>query len=88
MKIQKSIDIKQQVADPDQKIRDAAKMYEQYFLNEMMKSMRKTVDHSKLNEPTMAQKIYSEQLDTQYVEKWSDSGGVGLADIIYNKLLL
>ena len=86
MKIDRTIPIQQHEVNPDQKVRDASKMYEQYFLNEMMKSMRKTVDHSKMNAPSMAENIYSEQLDNQYVEKWSDQGGVGLADIIYNQL--
>lgn len=86
MKIERGLPIQQRQVNSDEKIRDASKMYEQYFLNEMMKSMRKTVDHAKMSEPSMAEKIYSEQLDGQYVEKWSDRGGIGLADIIYNQL--
>lgn len=86
IKIQNSIPTRQTVETPDAKIREAAQMYEQHFLNEMTKSMRKTVEHSKLSEPSMAEKIYSEQLDGQYVESWAKSGGVGLADIIYDQL--
>ncbi|MCB0350804.1 MAG: rod-binding protein [Bdellovibrionales bacterium] len=86
MKIQNTIPVHQSKADPDAKIREAAQMYEQHFLNEMTKSMRKTVEHSKLSEPSMAEKIYSEQLDGQYVESWAKSGGVGLANIIYDQL--
>jgi Rod binding domain-containing protein len=71
-------------ADVDAKTRDASKMYEQYFLNQMVKSMRQTVTPT--NEPSMAERIYSEQLDGKYVESWSNKGGVGLADIIYNQL--
>ena len=68
----------------DAKIREAAKMYEKYFLGEMMKAMRSTV--SPANEPSMAENIYSEQRDQQYVESWGEHGGVGLADLIYNQV--
>lgn len=68
----------------DAKIRDASKMYEKYFLGEMMKAMRQTVHHA--NEPSMAEGIYSEQLDQQYVDTWGDRGGVGFADLIYNQV--
>ncbi len=84
-KIQKGLPIRPQ-QNPEAKLRDAAKMYEQYFLNEMVKAMRTTIDHSDLTEPNMAEQIYSEKLDDQYVETWSNRGGVGLADIIYNQI--
>ena len=89
IKIQKGISLERQPptqADQKARLRDASKMYEEYFLNEMMKSMRKTVQHSELTEPTMAEKIYTEQLDNNAVEQWANRGGVGLADIIYNQL--
>ncbi len=70
--------------DQDAKIRDASKMYEKHFLNEMVKAMRQTVSHS--TEPSMAENIYAEQLDQQYVDHWSERGGVGFADIIYNQV--
>lgn len=85
-KIQKSIPLNRQQINPEAKLREASKMYEQYFLNEMVKAMRSTVDRSSLTEPSMAEKIYSEKLDDQYVETWAAKGGVGLADIIYNQI--
>ncbi|OFZ15430.1 MAG: hypothetical protein A2Z20_12050 [Bdellovibrionales bacterium RBG_16_40_8] len=86
IKIQKEIQIHQPLINQEARTKEAAKMYEHYFLNEMVKAMRQTVDHSRLTEPNMAEKIYSEQLDGQYVDKWANSGGVGLADIIYNQI--
>jgi len=87
IKLDKTFSIQpQKPADHNAKMRDAAQMYEEYFLNEMVKSMRKTVQHSELSKPTMAEKIYSEQLDSNVVENWSKRGGVGLADLIYNQL--
>lgn len=86
IKIQRGISLQQTPPNPDARLREASQMYEQHFLNEMVKAMRKTVEHSKMTEPTMAEKIYAEQLDSQYVESWSNRGGVGLADIIYDQL--
>ena len=86
IKIQRGLPIQQKEINPEKQMREAAKMYEQYFLNEMVRSMRKTVQQSDLIEQTMGEKIYSEQLDNQYVESWADRGGVGLANIIYDQL--
>jgi flagellar protein FlgJ len=74
-------------AQNDAHLRDAAKMYETHFLNEMVKAMRSTVHHEdgpiKAN---FAEKIFSEQLDQQYVDGWANKGGVGLADMIYSQI--
>jgi Rod binding domain-containing protein len=60
----------------------AAREFERYFLDEMMKAMRSTVSASEITKPSMGEKIYREQLDQRYVESWSENGGVGLADLI------
>lgn len=70
----------------DQQLQKAAKMYEQQFLQEMINAMKKTVEHSRVTEPSMAEKIYQDELYTQYAEKWVDNGGNGLADMIYKEL--
>lgn len=69
----------------DQRLYEAAKGYEKYFLGEMMKAMRSTVSFAE--KPSMATNIYQDQLDSQYVENWGDSGGIGLADMIYDQLM-
>lgn len=90
MEIQKSfplahaIDPEVRKGEQDKNLRDAAKMYEQYFLGQVMRSMRGTVPESGLLPTSMGEKIFREQLDQQHVEAWSDRGGVGLADMIYN----
>ena len=70
----------------DAQLREASQMYEKYFLNEMVKAMRKTVTPADITAPSFAEKIYSEQMDNNYVEKWGDQGGIGLANIIYDQL--
>lgn len=70
----------------DQKIREAAKAYERMFLDEMVKSMRKTVQHSDLTKPSMGESIYLDKMYENYVDNWSDVGGVGLSQVIYDQI--
>ncbi len=72
----------------DQQVKDAAKAMEGKFLEEMMKQMRSTVQDSEGFIPTtQAEKIFREQLDQKYVSQWSDKGGLGLADMIYQQIM-
>jgi len=72
----------------DQKLKDVSSLYEKQFLREMMKAMRGTVQEGGgIIETSPAEKIFREQLDQEYVEKWGDKGGIGLANLIHNQLL-
>ncbi len=71
----------------DKQFRDVAQMYEKQFLREMMKSMRSTVSESEFLPASQGEKIFKEQLDQEYVEKWGDRGGIGIADMIYDQLV-
>ncbi len=87
IKIQKTFNIPKRPDVEKQKaqLKEAAEMYEQHFLREMVKAMRDTVKPG-MNEPSFGEKIYQGQLDSQYVEQWSKKGGVGFADMIYNQM--
>lgn len=71
----------------EQKLRDVGKLYEKQFLREMLKSMRSTVSEGGFLKSNAGEKIFREQLDHEYVEKWGDRGGIGLADLIYDQLV-
>src|SRR5689334_1017490 len=71
----------------DKKFREVSEMYEKQFLREMTKAMRSTIQESGLVKVNQGEKIFREQLDNEYVEKWGSSGGIGLADMIYDQLL-
>lgn len=90
MKIEKSLPIQNQaqrsVDFEDKKFREVATLYEQQFIREMVKAMRSTVDPSGLVEQNFAEKIFREKLDDEYVQGWSQRGGVGLGDVIFNQL--
>lgn len=71
----------------DEKLKTVANMYEKHFLREMLRAMRGTVKESGFIPQNQAEKIFSEQLDGEYTEKWADRGGIGLSNMIYNQLL-
>lgn len=71
----------------DAKFREVSQMYEKQFLREMTKAMRSTVQESGLVKVNQGERIFREQLDNEYVEKWGDKGGIGLADLIYDQMM-
>lgn len=73
--------------DQDKKLREVGKLYEKQFLREMVKQMRATIQESGFIKKNQAEKIFSEQLDQNYVEQWGDKGGIGLGDLVYNQLI-
>lgn len=80
----KTLDVQKQ--EQLQKLQDASRMFERQFLQEMVKAMRGTVQKSGLVPETMGERIFSEQLDHEYIRAWVDSGGVGFADHIYKNI--
>lgn len=76
-----------QAATPEAKFREVSTLYEKQFMREMLRAMRSTVTESGLIKTNQAERIFREQLDDEYVDKWSDRGGVGFADIIYDQLM-
>lgn len=71
----------------DKKLREVGDLYEKQFLREMLKAMRGTVKESGFIKSNQAEKIFREQLDHEYVEKWGEKGGIGMSDLIYNQLI-
>lgn len=71
----------------EEKFREVAEMYEKHFIREMMKEMRSTVHESEFTKQNNAEKIFREQLDDNYAEKWGQSGAFGLADMIHSQLM-
>lgn len=71
----------------DEKLHEVSEMYEKHFLGEMMKAMRSTVQESGFVKSNQAEKIFRDQLDQEYVTKWGEKGGIGLADLIYKQMI-
>lgn len=87
MKIQKGIPKQNPLVKLDKQLKKASQLYEKQFLKEMVKAMRGTVSHSKMTKPSMAEKIYKDQLDDQYVNEWVETGGTGFSKIIYDQMV-
>lgn len=71
----------------DEKLHQVAEMYEQHFIRAMMKEMRSTVQEGGFVKTSNAEKLFREQLDDQYAEQWTKSGGIGLSKMIYEQLV-
>ncbi len=76
-----------QMKKVDRQLKKAAKMYEEQFLRQMVKAMRKSVDHSAMTKPSFGERIYKEQLDDKYVQSWVQRGGTGFGDMVYKQLV-
>jgi flagellar protein FlgJ len=76
-----------QAKTPDEKLHEVSAMYEKHFLGEMMKAMRSTVHEGGFVQSNQAEKLFREQLDQEYVDKWGAQGGIGLADLIYKQMI-
>ena len=68
-------------------IRQAAEMFESYFLNMMFSQMRSTnFDADGFIPRGNAERIFTEMLDEVISDKAADQGGFGLADMIYMQM--
>lgn len=76
----------QTTKDADAKLREVADMYEKYFMKEMMRNMRTTVQEGGFLKANHAEKIFQEQLDDEYSTQANNRGGFGISDLIYQQL--
>jgi peptidoglycan hydrolase FlgJ len=71
----------------EDKLREVAEMYEKHFIREMMKQMKSTVQEGGFIKKNNAEKIFTDQLDDQYADQWTKSGGIGMSQLIYDQLM-
>lgn len=70
----------------EEKNKLAAKEFESFFISMMFKEMRKTVTEGGLIPKTQAEKIFEELLDQKYSEKMAEKGGLGLSELLLEKI--
>ena len=70
----------------DAKLREAANEFEAIFIQQMLKSMRKTSFESELLPKSEGEKIFRSMLDEQYAKLSAKSGNLGLGQMIYQQL--
>jgi len=74
-------------AEEDKKMREACQGMEAVFLNLMLSRMRDTVPKSGLTGSSSQENIMRSMLDTEMTKNLAQTGGIGLADMIYRQLL-
>jgi len=78
--------------DPSQKAREGAKLktavqqFEQVFLKQLFSEMRKSVPKSETEGEGKEKEMFEGMLDDERSKAWSESGGIGLADMMYQQL--
>ena len=70
----------------EQKLRDACQGFEAMFLTLMYKEMRNTVPKNELFGESHGEKIWRSMLDEERMNQVAKSGGIGLADMLYDQL--
>lgn len=67
-------------------LKEACREFEAIFLEQMLKSMRKTVPENGLMDGGMAEDIFEDMLYENYAGKMSESADLGLADMLYRQI--
>ena len=70
----------------DAKLREAANNFEAIFIQQMLKTMRKTSFESDLLPKSEGEKVFQSLLDEQYSQISAKSGSLGLSEMIYQQL--
>ena len=71
--------------DP-QKLKQACAEFESLFLNYLLKSMRASVPEGGIIDQSEESKMFKAMLDEKMADEISASGGLGLGEILYQKL--
>ena len=71
----------------ENKLREAANDFEAIFVQQMLKTMRKTSLESNLIKKSEGEKYFRSMLDEHYAQLTAKSGSLGLGEIIYEQLI-
>jgi len=73
-------------AKEDGKLKEAVQQFEQVFLKQLFSEMRKSIPRSDLMGEGKEKEMFEGMLDEERAKAWSQSGGIGLADLMYQQL--
>jgi flagellar protein FlgJ len=68
------------------KLRKSCREFETIYINEMYKSMRKTIPDSGLFKKDMANTLYREMLDMEMARETAAGDGMGIGKAMYEQL--
>ncbi|MCR4716167.1 MAG: rod-binding protein [Lachnospiraceae bacterium] len=72
----------------DKELLDACKQFEQYFIKQVMKEMKKTIPEDSLTSKNEYMDMFEDQMLDTMAETISDSANLGLAEQMYENLRL
>ncbi len=71
----------------DAALKEATKEFESYFLQTIMKEMRKTIpENNDFIKKGQGEKIFTDLLDEHYAKMSAEQNTVGLADMLYKQM--
>ncbi len=68
------------------KLKEVSDDFEALFINELLKSMRKTVNKSELIDGGMAENIFEDMLYNEYSKEFAKTNTFGISQMIYNQM--
>jgi flagellar protein FlgJ len=82
---------KQAAAGPSQaaeegKLKEACQQFEEMFLTQMMKQMRKSAPEGGMFGQSQGEKQFADMLDHERAKSWSQGGGVGMAQMMFEQM--
>ncbi len=78
---------KTKTAKDVEKVKKLASDFESMFMEQMLKSMRSSVQKSGLIDGGNAEEIYTSMLDSEYAKAMGNKGSNGIADMVERQLL-
>lgn len=67
-------------------LREATREFESYFVNMLLKQVRKTLNDGGLTEKSEARKNFESMLDQEYAKLLSEGEGIGLGKAMYEAM--
>lgn len=87
MKIESNPPTAQKVGPEEEQLRKVAQGFESVFVNQLVGAMRKTVVKGGLVPESNAERTYQAMLDQEYAQRVSQTGQLGIAQMVYDHLL-
>ena len=84
VRLGKSVDSGEQL---ESKVREVAEEFVSVFMNQVMKSMRATVNETPEFHGDNGEKFFQEMLDTEQSKTLAKGSGYGLTDLIYESMM-
>ena len=73
-------------AQDEKQLKEACQGFEEMFLNQMMKQMRKCAPEGGMFGQSQGEQQFGEMLDQERAKNWAQDGGVGMAQMMFEQM--